>query len=53
MLFDELLFGDRELVAQQEILEGVAVKDIADMQRPAVDLEIEPEIARAQPKKSF
>ena len=49
MLLHQLLFGDRELVAQEEVFEGVPVQDVVHVQRFPVGFEIEPEIARPQP----
>ena len=51
MLFDKLLFRDRQAVSQQKILERILVKDVLHAKRIALVLEIEPEIARAKAVK--
>jgi len=48
ILFDELLLGDRQPVAKKEVLEGIAMQNVEDMEGVGRGLEIEPVIARAQ-----
>jgi hypothetical protein len=49
VLLHELLLGDGELVAEQEVFERVAVQDVVRVQRVALYFEVKTVIAGAQP----
>src|ERR1035437_5491216 len=51
MLLDQLLFGHRQLVAQQEVLERILVQDVVDVDRIALHIQIKPTVTRPQPVK--
>ena len=48
MLFHQLLVGHRQLCAEKEVLEGVAVQNPVHVEGVALAREVEPEVPRAQ-----
>lgn len=54
MLFDKLVFGNREAVAKQEILQGVMVQNVENMEHAfAVELEVVTKVVTAQTIEGF
>jgi hypothetical protein len=48
MLLDQLLLGDGQLVAEEEILEGILVEDVPHVEGVVVRVEIKAVFARAE-----